>query len=413
MVDTKSMPSEQLTAEEQARFVTMMQQHQSQAAAREQWLGLALDKGSILEYPPAICLYGVPGIGKSTEMGRAFPLALYLCTHRTVLRPLASWIRLHLRSALQEGIVIPDRVTLPDVVNGKLYDPRAAIKHLANKIGTAKAQNSSPYMGIIIDEMTEMAARVHAVIRSLGLRNKFASYDMVKDFVREFGGLSRTYSMVVGMVNHSQDPEFDDDGELLIPGGPAFPFKAQREEIGGMLDLCWRLMYKYEPKKKENAKSAEDIAAAMAAVLNGAASSGAMPALAQPVAFPAIGQTAVVAAGVLNAGGTFAGGQALSATQVQNIVGDAALATGKSVQEATNLLQSAVEMEKMPDDRPAESAAAEEASRKANGKFQGAPRVYRTGGDPLWITKSRDFATDFEAEIGLRKHLLDQHYRLT
>ena len=49
-------------------------------------MGIPLDDFRPTEVPPAIALYGPPGVGKSAEMARAFPNVLYVQTQADILR---------------------------------------------------------------------------------------------------------------------------------------------------------------------------------------------------------------------------------------------------------------------------------------------------------------------------------------
>ena len=69
---------------------------------------LPRELASFLGEPPSVLIYGTPGTGKSTDIFKAFPEALYLITAKGVLRPAASWVRDNPKSGLTMPLPLMD-----------------------------------------------------------------------------------------------------------------------------------------------------------------------------------------------------------------------------------------------------------------------------------------------------------------
>lgn len=208
-------------------------------------IGLPLDTSNVLTLPPSVVLYGAPGVGKSFEMARAFPRSLYVQSSPTILKAYAHW------ASMQQGIILPDRVTL---------DERTVAQHFGGSISTAILTvvekyiaacdaGKSPYEGIIFDEWNTLAERMFAELKTdpwakfrgrSGALNIFAVFDAFKAIHRSVLSISRRTRKMTGFVCHYQVPKLDEDeksptrGSIKVLGGPKMPMGLSDQVV----ELC-------------------------------------------------------------------------------------------------------------------------------------------------------------------------------
>lgn len=220
-------------------------------------IGLPLDKSSVLDLPPSVVLYGPPGVGKSFEMGRAFPNVLYVQSSPSILHALAHYATLH------PGVKVPDRVTLDEKTVAEHFGGSyiGAILAVVEKFVTACDAGTCPYEGIVFDEWNTLSERIFAELKTDpwgkfkgrgGNLNIFAVMDAFKTIHRSVLSLARRTRKVVGFVSHYQTPKLDEDensptkGSIKWLGGPKMPMglSDQVVEICAEADVVLQLMVK-------------------------------------------------------------------------------------------------------------------------------------------------------------------------
>lgn len=229
-------------------------------------IGLKLDTTSPLDYPPAVCLYGPAGAGKSTEMCAAFPHALYIQTSPTVLQPVDSLVRWMAKPettdkmieekgydpALRDVLRVPDKITIPKYVPGtnQPLDPRPVLNKIFQNYLDASMKGTNPYSGIIIDEWTEMSHRIQAGIEqdlSFG-KNAFKKIIHLKELHYQLAELPRATNTVLGLVCHEKEPVLDMDensptyGALKHRGGPKMPIATLTHDVAAAMDVVLRIV---------------------------------------------------------------------------------------------------------------------------------------------------------------------------
>lgn len=198
-------------------------------------IGLPLDTADVLALPPSVVVYGAPGAGKSMEMARAFPKALYIQSSPNILKAYAHW-------AQQQKVPppLPTRVTLDETTLQKHYGGSTivAITTVLQKYIAACDAGNCPYEGIIWDEWNVFCERLYEELKTDpwgkfkgkgGNLNIFAVMDAFKAIHRQVLSINRRTRRMMGFVAHYQQPKYDEEensasrGSLKWPGGPKMP----------------------------------------------------------------------------------------------------------------------------------------------------------------------------------------------
>ena len=225
-------------------------------------LGISLSTGNPMDRPPAICLYGPSGGGKSTELARAFPSALFLVSSETVLRPYVDFLAKNPEIAANEGLKVPAYKVIPKYRPGtsELIDPRGLIDAVIDKFVEGTRSGTNPYSGIVFDEWTELGFRVHEAIQADSKygRNNFARFDALKEFHYKLARLPEQTGKALGLVCHEMEPQYDTkegsptQGHLLHRGGPKMPIKSLTHEVSAAMDIVLRIRIKEEVTGETN-----------------------------------------------------------------------------------------------------------------------------------------------------------------
>lgn len=207
----------------------------SQQPQPNQISGIHLDRQDVLAVPPAVVLYGPPGAGKSFEMARSFPNALYVQSSASLLRAYAGYAQ-----AQNPPLKVPDRVTIDESTIMQLYGGstlNALISVLTSYIAACDA-GKCQWDGIIFDEWNVFCERIFDELKAdpwnkfrgrSGAVNIFAVMDAFRQTHRQFIGLARRTRRMVGFVAHHQPPRYDEDensptrGQIKHRGGPKMP----------------------------------------------------------------------------------------------------------------------------------------------------------------------------------------------
>lgn len=214
--------------------------------------GLNIDTVNVLGIPPSIVLYGPPGVGKSTEMARAFNNVLYVQSSPSILHAYAHWASM----SPQLKLKVPDRLTLDEkyvaayAEGGRNKAPTvSAVIDVVTKYIAACDAGTSPYEGIVFDEWSTLCERMFAELKTdpwgtfrgrNGNLNIFAVFDAFKQVHRTVLSLARRTRKMVGFVSHHQGPRIDDDdasptkGAIKWPGGPKMPMGMSDQ----IIELC-------------------------------------------------------------------------------------------------------------------------------------------------------------------------------
>lgn len=198
-------------------------------------IGVPLDTADVRLLPPSVVVYGAPGAGKSMEMARAFPKALYIQSSPNILKAFAHW-------SAQQKIPppIPARVTLDEATLQRHYNGSilVGITDILQKYIAACDKGTCPYEGLIWDEWNVFAERLYAELKTDpwgkfrgkgGALNIFAVMDGFKTIHRQVLSVARRTRRMQGFVSHFQGPRFDEvensptRGQLKWPGGPKMP----------------------------------------------------------------------------------------------------------------------------------------------------------------------------------------------
>lgn len=199
-------------------------------------IGLPIDRTDVLALPPSVVLYGPPGIGKTTEMARAFPRTLYVQTSPSILHAYAVWAKEH----PEEKLIIPERVTLDERTCAEHYNnsPLQGLVTVLQKYIASCDSGTCPYEGIVFDEWNTLSERIFAELKADpngkfrgrgGNINIFAVFDAFKQVHRQVLSLGRRTRKMVGFVSHYQPPKLDEDensptkGLIKHLGGPKMP----------------------------------------------------------------------------------------------------------------------------------------------------------------------------------------------
>lgn len=224
-------------------------------------LGLKHYTGNLLEIPPAIILYGPAGAGKSTEMAKALNRCKWVVTSPTVLRPFASWMNNHKEEAKRLGLQMPSFTVIPKLnpSTREPIDPRPALEKIVNAFIKDIEAGKNSYEGLVFDEWTEMAFRIHEGIKvdkQFG-KNNFARMDALKDIHYQMAEIPRMTGKALGLICHEMEPQFDGNegsvtfGRLQYPGGPKMPIKSLTRDISAAMDVVLRIRIEENTMTKE------------------------------------------------------------------------------------------------------------------------------------------------------------------
>lgn len=208
--------------------------------------GLKLDTRDVLAQPPSVVIYGAPGLGKSTEMARAFQRVLYVQSAPGILKAYAHWASLH----PEMKMVIPARITLDEQYVANFGGSwTTALVDIINRYIASCDSGKCPYEGIVFDEWNTICERIFAELKTdpwgkfkgrNGNLNIFAVFDYFKVIHRSALSISRRTGRMAGFVSHYQLPKIDDDdtsptkGMIKWRGGPKMPMGLSDQAV----ELC-------------------------------------------------------------------------------------------------------------------------------------------------------------------------------
>jgi len=241
-------------------------------------LGLTpTDMSDALVGPPSIVPYARPGFGKTLQMAQCFSGALWVCTNKGTLRPYAHWCEtnrevvesLGLRTILAPNPawtpkkaakdpalaaylpqsrpyadggmmikVVPE--FMPD--NKTPVDNIDLIQQIVYRFSDSRQKGTCPYTGIIFDEGTEFARRIHKQTEKK-FRSGFQMWSTLEDWLRWLFQVPRGANCMLGFICHERAPKYQEDedkpryGDLLHVGGPALPSRGIRSALTGMCDI--------------------------------------------------------------------------------------------------------------------------------------------------------------------------------
>lgn len=210
-------------------------------------LGLPIDTSDVLSLPPSVVVYGPPGVGKSFEMARAFPKALYVQSSPSILHAYAHYAAL----APGKAAPVPERLTLDEATVARHYGGSltTAILTVVEKFIAACDAGNCPYEGLIWDEWNVLCERMYAELKTDpwgrfkgrgGNLNIFAVMDAFKGIHRSVLSVARRTRRMTGFVAHYQVPKVDEDdnsptkGSIKVLGGPKMPLGLSDQVV----ELC-------------------------------------------------------------------------------------------------------------------------------------------------------------------------------
>ncbi len=221
-----------------------------------------LDHSNILDLPPSVVLYGAPGLGKTTEMARAFQGVLYVQSSPSILHAYADWVAKHPELKL----TIPKRITFDENhvrLNGGSWT-NCLVTIMREYLAGCDA-GTSPYTGIVFDEWNVICENIFAELKSdpwgkfkgrNGNLNIFAVFDAFKLIHRSALSLSRRSRKMAGFVAHYQLPKIDDDdasptkGSIKWRGGPKMPMGLSDQTVALCADADVVLQLEIKEAKK-------------------------------------------------------------------------------------------------------------------------------------------------------------------
>ena len=197
-------------------------------------LQLPIESSNGLDTAPSVVVYGPPGGGKTTEIARAFPDALFVQSAPDVLHARA------VQCALSGGKErLNDRVTIDESTVSKLGGLTIlAVQTVIQEFVKDSMSAKPTYSGLIFDEWSTLCDRVWEELKKDpwgkfqgkgGKFNVFAAMDFFKQWHREVVAVPRLTRKMIGFVSHHQPPRWDDDenshtrGQLKTRGGPKMP----------------------------------------------------------------------------------------------------------------------------------------------------------------------------------------------
>jgi len=189
-------------------------------------------------------LYGQMGVGKSTELVAAFPLACHFCRPGGLLSA-HTYLGLHVARGLD-----PIQRNLPngEVWTGFVFESNVA--SLEDVIANIPLAVEMGFSAIGVDDVSLDAEQteydVEQVLSNsegdLKGGNIFKKFRVIKDRVLEIRRVCRYAGIPVGMTAHEREPAPDFKTGVLIKGGPKFPTKKLTESIAYDADLVLRMI---------------------------------------------------------------------------------------------------------------------------------------------------------------------------
>lgn len=209
-----------------------------------------------LATPLSMLIYGDLRTGKSTDVVSAFPGWSYILTNPTIHRPVASAIMMLAEKCQTEGKPYPDNwLQLPKQVitmgehdqagntNSSYFQFEQVIEGWI--AGCAAGKIDTP--GLVIDEFSTVLDWADTDLKKVKGKS-FNTSAEVMEFVRKISHLHQITGKGIICISHSVDPEFDESGKLLIPGGAKFPYKKQRRSFAQEFDVVMQLTLEKEQK---------------------------------------------------------------------------------------------------------------------------------------------------------------------
>lgn len=256
-------------------------------------LGLPIEAQQAAEHGGyALMFYGEPGVGKSTQVARAFPQALYVQTQLDILRAAEDWVRNrpsqwpHGPAGNASGrqlfgetstILFPSKVTLDERTVAEIYGGwwHVAINQIVERFIKACRDGTNPYSALVFDEWNKICAMVYeefqrdpyGMYTSKG--GKLNIFAVMRGFEAWHNGVistGRVTGRILGLVSHAQGPRYYDGdrdvgsrnfGELKMHGGPQMPLGLN----ASMKDLCASASIVLELAIKKEAKLQFDFSA--------------------------------------------------------------------------------------------------------------------------------------------------------
>lgn len=225
-------------------------------------LGLGISAARQERPACSLIFYGPVGLGKSTEIGKAFNKCLFVGFRENFLWDYERWFHANADQARGMGLTIPAFKVIPKYrPDGRaMVDTVAAVEEIFFKVAQAQSRGNCPYTGIVVDEGNAYGARVEEEIRgrrsdgSLNATN-YSKIDRVKEQIKRLIEWPSATKLSFVMIGHEMPPFYDqnggkyaDDGtmisppsptfgQLLLPGGPKMPYKTLPDEVCQSFDM--------------------------------------------------------------------------------------------------------------------------------------------------------------------------------
>lgn len=269
-------------AEPRAPFVEVLVTYEDGYAIDD--IGITLDTANMLEAPPCWLIYGVSGLGKTTQAAIAFHDALWLVTNRQVLRPYASWVRANWALTVKQNMRTPVKPNdkfdpkRPDGPTNRRWvarlpheggmflkvlpsefrddgktrqDPRPFVDLFLEKWRTVSKANINPYKGVIFDEASEFLWRIGMAEERdpENAKNKFAKVVKTKEWCYRIMGNLRDSERMGGFLCHELQPRYNESGQddsptknqLIQYGGPDVPISTLIHDVVALWDIILRV----------------------------------------------------------------------------------------------------------------------------------------------------------------------------
>lgn len=240
-------------------------------------LGLTLTESPPFDVPPAIVIYGDPGIGKSSEAAKAFQSALYIETKNNILAPYQSWWAMeHAKDpvfARNFRPIFPQPGLPPKHVMARYDLSKEQIARsgggkmttlqffngLIEHIETMARTGKRPYKGIVVDEMTDLSIRLLEDMKAdpaVG-KNGWKMIENLKLLHRKLILLTQRTGMYLVLICHTKEPEYwpmDDvaiaapmRGKMKYKGGPAFAIGSIAGQLCADADFVVQIVAESDP----------------------------------------------------------------------------------------------------------------------------------------------------------------------
>lgn len=185
--------------------------------------------------PPLVIVWGPAGSGKTTDVGRAVPNALFVAT-KGALVPLKTALGF---SPPEENILVVDPRT------GDLSQVRSLVDRALSRLGDRCD-------AIVVDDVSLIALRTVRLLEKKGGPsgrglNKLQAYGEFRLNVNEICDEWRHYGFPVIVTAHENPPSYatDDNGNRLgleAIGGPSIPGSKGGPEMVKSFDISYRVM---------------------------------------------------------------------------------------------------------------------------------------------------------------------------